>query len=48
MLKIRRIKALQDNTHSRNMADEFINEQGSCATLSPIPYKPPSFESYKS
>ena len=33
MFKIRRIKALQDNTHSRNLANEFINEPGSCATL---------------
>ena len=33
MFKIRRIKALQDNTPSRNLANEFINEQGSCATL---------------
>ena len=33
MFKIRRIKALEDNTPSRNLANEFINEQGSCATL---------------
>ena len=33
MFKIRRIKALQDNTPSRNLANEFINEQGSFATL---------------
>ena len=33
MFKIRKIKALQHNTASRNLANEFINEQGSCATL---------------
>ena len=33
MFKIRRIKALQDNTSSRNLANEFINKQGPCATL---------------
>ena len=33
MFKIRSIKALQGNTPSRNLAIEFINEQGSCATL---------------
>ena len=34
MFKIRRIKALQDNSPSRNLSNEFINKQGSCATLS--------------
>ena len=29
MFKIPKIKALQDNTPSRNLANEFINEQGS-------------------
>ena len=33
MFKIQRITAIQDNTPSRNFANEFINEQGSCATL---------------
>ena len=33
MFKTRIIKALQDDTPSRNLANEFINEQGSCATL---------------
>ena len=33
MFKIRRIKALQDNTPSGNLANEVINEQGSCATV---------------
>ena len=33
MYKFQRIAAIQDNTPSRNFANEFINEQGSCATL---------------
>ena len=34
MFKIQRIKALQDDTPSpRNLANEFINVQWSCATL---------------
>ncbi len=34
MFKMHRNKALQDSTSSRNLANEFINEQGSCTTLS--------------
>ena len=33
MFKIRRIKTLQNSTPLRNLSNEFINEQGSCATL---------------
>ena len=33
-LKIQRIEALKGSTSSRNFANEFINEQGSWATLS--------------
>ena len=33
MFKIQRITALQENTPSRNVANEFINEQESCETL---------------
>ncbi len=36
MFKIQRIKALQDSTSARNLANEFINEKGSCATLRQI------------
>lgn len=40
MFKIWRIKTLQDSTPSRKLANEFINEQGSCATLSLITFNP--------
>ena len=33
MFRNQRITALQDNPPSRNFADEFVNEQGSGATL---------------